>query len=177
MEHQTPSKSARKPILIAVVSVLVILAAALVLFVSSLHLYRARGSAMLPTLAEDDVMICQKTKAPHPGDIVVFQVPSFMPETMVKRVIATEGQHVFIDYENNRVLVNGVPLNEPYVTEPMKKVGFPSTYAIDDITVPSGHVFVLGDNRNNSSDSRNEQLGCVPVSDIKGKVLWVLPHR
>lgn len=178
MEHQTPPKPAHKPGQIVLVSVLVILVAALALSASSLHLYRAIGASMLPTIAENDIMVCQKAKAPpQPGDIVVFQVPSYMPETIVKRVIATEGQHVFIDYENNRVLVDGVPLNEPYVTEPMKKVGFPSTYAIDDITVPSGHVFVLGDNRNNSSDSRNEQLGCVPVSDIKGKVLWVLPHR
>ena len=174
MEHPAPSKSVRKPILIVVVFVLAILVAALVLSASSLHLYRAIGASMLPTIAENDIMICQKAKAPpQPGDIVVFQVPSYMSETIAKRVIATEGQHVVIDYENNCVLVDGVPLDEPYVPEPIKDTSNPML-SINDITVPSGCVFVLGDNRNHSSDSRNERLGCVPVSAIQGKVIWIL---
>ena len=173
MEHQTPPKPVHKPGQIALISILVLLAVALVFFASSFHLYRAIGASMLPTIGENDIVICQKSQAPRPGDIVVFQVPSYMPETIVKRVIATEGQHIFIDYENNRVLVDGVPLNEPYVPEPMERPNNPYS-TITDITVPSGCVFVLGDNRNHSSDSRNEQLGCVSVSDIKGKVLWVL---
>lgn len=176
MEHQAPSKSVRKPILIAVVFVLAILVAALVLLTSFFHCYRAIGASMLPSIAENDIMICQKTKAPpQPGDIVVFQVPSYIPETIVKRVIATEGQHVVIDYGNNCVLVDGVPLDEPYVPEPMKDPGPTGpTFSINDITVPSGCVFVLGDNRNHSSDSRNERLGCVPVSAIQGKVIRIL---
>lgn len=173
MEHQAPPKPARKPGQIALVSILVLLAAALVFLANSFHYYRAIGSAMLPTIAEGDMMICQKVKAPQPGDIVVFQVPSFMSETMVKRVIATEGQHVVIDYKNSCVLVDGVPLEEPYINEAMRDPGR-DTMRVLDITVPEGSVYILGDNRNNSVDSRDERLGCISVSDIKGKVLWVL---
>lgn len=176
MKQQASQKPVHKPGKIILISVLAVLAVALVLLTDSLHYYRAIGTAMLPTIAEGDMMICQKAKTPQPGDIVVFQVPSYMAETMAKRVIATEGQHIVIDYENNCVLVDGVPLDEPYVLEPMEHPQNPRL-TVTDTTVPPGCVFVLGDNRNHSVDSRDEQLGCISVSDIKGRVLWILPRR
>ncbi len=173
MEQQTSQKPAHSPKRIILISVLAVWAVVLVLLAGSLHYYRAIGAAMLPTIAEGDMMICHRSRIPQPGDIIIFQVPSYMTETMVKRVVATEGQHVVIDYKSNCVLVDGVPLDEPYVSEPMEHPQN-SRLTITDITVPPNCVFVLGDNRNHSVDSRDEQLGCISISDIKGKVLWVL---
>ena len=94
------------------------------------------------------------------------------PAPIIKRIIAVGGQHVRVDYEANAVFVDGVALEEPYVPEPMMDRYIPSMNILE-VTVPEGSVYVLGDNRNNSSDSRHEALGCVPTECLWGKARYI----
>ena len=93
---------------------------------------------------------------------------------IVKRVIAVEGQTVRIEYETNTVYVDGQPLEEDYILEPMEQQYWQQ---LDEMTVPEGCIFVMGDNRNVSNDSRNPQLGAVDTRYVLGKcclVIWPL---
>ena len=104
---------------------------------------------------------------PKQGDIVIFRKDEYKPEALVKRVIATEGQTVEIDFDRGRVYVDGELLDEPYIAEPTRnQLDFKGAQ-----TVPEGCVFVMGDNRNASSDSRKAEIGMVDERLIVGKVL------
>lgn len=132
------------------------------------------GPSMMNTLMDkESLAVSNLFYTPERGDIVVFQAPeSTIKGGVVKRVIATEGQTVDIDFETWEVTVDGELLNEPYVN---KVVG---SYMRDymntefPLTVPEGHIFVMGDNRNNSNDSRNANVGCIDVRYVFGKVLF-----
>lgn len=133
------------------------------------------GSSMVPTLHEGDRIITSNLfYKPKQGDIVVFRKDSFDDRALVKRVIATEGQTVDIDFEQGIVYVDGAPLKEDYVNAPtVRELDFD-----DEITVPPGCVFVMGDNRNESTDSRSEALGCVDTRYLIGRGYIVfLPIR
>ena len=133
------------------------------------------GSSMVPTLHEGDRIITSNLfYKPKQGDIVVFRKDSFDDRALVKRVIATEGQTVDIDFELGIVYVDGAPLKEDYVNAPtVRELDFD-----DEITVPPGCVFVMGDNRNESTDSRSEALGCVDTRYLIGRGYIVfLPIR
>jgi len=130
------------------------------------------GRSMLQTLHDSDrVVISNVFYTPKNGDIVVFQSPSELFEyPLVKRVIATANQTVDIDFENGNVFVNGALLDEPYInakTTSMHDFNEP-------VTVPRGFVFVMGDNRNSSTDSRDNSIGLVDTRYILGKVLFIL---
>ncbi|MCI8651613.1 MAG: signal peptidase I [Oscillospiraceae bacterium] len=135
------------------------------------------GSSMLPTLHEGDLLLLQSVGyTPKQGDVVVLRKPDFpWPETapVVKRVIAVEGQHVRVDYDAHCVYVDGVALDEPYINGIMEQ---PTDSALIylDLTVPEGSVYVLGDNRNHSSDSRHQLLGPVDERYVLGRALWVI---
>ena len=104
---------------------------------------------------------------PEKGDIVILTKDSFMTSPIVKRVIATEGDTVDIDFETGEVSVNGEVLDETYIAEKTQThfdMDFPQT-------VPEGCIFVMGDNRNHSTDSRCEALGMVDTRYVIGKVL------
>lgn len=122
------------------------------------------GASMEPTLHEQErVLMVNPIRSPRQGDVVVFDK---LKEPYVKRVIATAGQTVDIDFLTCEVRVDGVLLDEPYINEPTRRredVTFP-------LTVPEGHVFVMGDNRNHSSDSRSSAIGCVDTRMIIGRV-------
>lgn len=126
------------------------------------------GSSMVPTLHDSDrVIISDLFYTPEYGDIVVLRKESFDEKPIVKRVIATEGQTVNIDFELGIVYVDGTALEEDYTAElTHNAIDFE-----DEITVPEGHVFVMGDNRNRSTDSRDDRIGCVDTRFIMGKVL------
>lgn len=152
----------------------VALVALILIFTLAGRVIRVVGDSMLPTLHENDLMLLQSIGyEPQQGDIVVLRKASFMPEPVVKRVIATAGQHVTVDYVNHCVLVDGVALEEPYINEIMNDP-HSSELTVLDVTVPEGSIYVLGDNRNRSSDSRNERLGTVDTRYVLGRVLCIL---
>ena len=147
------------------VSLLVVVAAV----VSLLTLYvlpvlRIDGSSMKPTYNENDVLLVFKKKDLKPGDICAFY---YNNTVLVKRVIAVSGDTVNLDLEGN-VSVNGILLDEPYLVE--------KAYGHTDITfpytVPESRIFVMGDHRSVSIDSRNTVIGCVAQGQIIGKVLF-----
>ena len=127
------------------------------------------GSSMLPTYHDGDRMLISSLGyTPEYGDVVVFAEKSGDKENLIKRVIATEGQTVDINFETGEVSVDGVVLDEPYIYEQTEEEGnieFPAT-------VPEGHIFVLGDNRNNSRDSRFGSIGMVDERLILGRAYW-----
>lgn len=132
------------------------------------------GPSMYDTLIQGDRVVLLSSLVcgePQQGDIVVCSKESFDGGTcFVKRVIATEGQEVNIDFEQGIVYVDGVALEEDYIhtsTSRYEGVDFP-------LTVEEGHVFVLGDNRENSTDSRSPQIGQVDLRQIVGKAFFIL---
>lgn len=131
------------------------------------------GPSMQNTFHDgDSVVISNLFYEPKQGDVVVLRKLSFMEEPIIKRVIAVAGQTVDIDFENGVVYVDDQPLDEPYIAElTLTPINFDGK-----ITVPENCIFVMGDNRNNSSDSRDSRLGCVDTRYILGKVLLrILP--
>lgn len=136
------------------------------------------GSSMEPTLHNGDMLLLRSgAGSVEQGDIVVLTQESFISEPIVKRVIATEGQTVVIDYTQNSVTVDGERLREPYVVEVMAQPDFADP--VETVTVPEGEIFVMGDNRNHSADSRHPRLGTVDLRCVLGEakaVLFPLGH-
>ena len=130
---------------------------------------------MYPTLHHQDIMVIQRIGyTPAQGDVVVLRKDSFLEEAIVKRVIAVEGQEVEIDYDNNTVYVDGVALDEPYINQEDEDVMVErSGMVYREFTVPEGCIFVMGDNRNGSTDSRYAELGMVDTSYVLGRALGV----
>lgn len=133
-----------------------------------------KGSSMVPTLHNNDLLLLRSIGyTPKQGDVVVLRKQSFLTEPIVKRVIAVGGQHVTVDYGDGAVYVDGVALEEPYINEAMTYSLSPSMNVLD-VTVPEGSIYVLGDNRNHSSDSRHELLGTVDTRYVLGQAFWVI---
>lgn len=123
------------------------------------------GTSMLPTLQHGDrLVITAFCLEPEQGDIIVSTQSNAFGKAVIKRVIATENQTVDIDFATGDVFVDGVLLNEPYINNPTinsEGVQFP-------LTVPPNHVFVMGDNRQGSTDSRSEKIGFIQEEYIFG---------
>lgn len=129
------------------------------------------GESMTHTLEDKDRLIIVNTYGNYKtGDIVVIRVPG-RDQPLIKRVIATEGQTVEIDFETWVVTVDGVPLDEPYVRKDRDELLHYWQFYNGPITVADGKMFVMGDNRNGSNDSRNPEIGQLDVSQALGKVL------
>ena len=131
------------------------------------------GESMMPTLHNRDMLLLQSIGySPEQGDVVVLSTKDFRNGApIVKRIIAVGGQTVDIDYETNTVYVDGVALDEPYILETMRAL--PESFATH-VEVPEGSIFVMGDNRNNSTDSRSPELGVVDQRCVLGKALFIL---
>ena len=125
--------------------------------------YRIDGSSMEPNLHDGEYVIVNRLiyrlQPPQRGDVIVFQREG--TREFIKRVIGLPGDTVAV--QGSRVLVNGVALNEPYIAQP-------NAYTMEPRRIGPNEYFVLGDNRNNSSDSHS--WGTVPLSTIDGKA-WV----
>ncbi len=155
-----------------------ILFALAVLFVVSTFLGRligVDGSSMVPTLHDGDMLLLRSAGyTPTAGDVVVLAQESFRDGApIVKRVIATAGQRVDIDYAAHTVSVDGKVLSEPYLDPDDPMVEKPGAVN-NHLTVPAGHIFVMGDNRNNSTDSRYGEVGVVDARCVIGKAVWSL---
>ena len=125
-------------------------------------------------LSKDNLIISNLFYTPTQGDIVVIQVPNTSFTTpIIKRVIATEGQTVDFDFENWTVIVDGVALDEPYVNRETGRNMAMENILLETlpITIEHGKIFVMGDNRNHSSDSRDARIGQVDVRNVVGRVL------
>lgn len=122
------------------------------------------GSSMTPTLQDGEIIFSVKTSEFAPGDIIAFY---YNNKILVKRVICSAGDWVDID-EDGTVYVNEEPLDEPYLTE--KALGDCNIEL--PYQVPDGRVFVMGDHRSTSVDSRNTAVGCVAQEQIVGRIMF-----
>lgn len=124
-------------------------------------------TSMYPTLKPNDRLILEKVtyyfSKPSRGDIVVFKYPKDNREKFIKRVIGIPGDKIKI--ENGILYINGEKQEESYIKEPM--IG-----DFSETTVPEGTIFAMGDNRNNSMDSRDESVGFIPYKLIIGKAVF-----
>lgn len=147
--------------------------AVVLLFTFVIRLIGVDGHSMVPTLQDGDRLLVLNAMLDNDyeyGDIVVLRKDTFLEEPIVKRVIATEGQTVDIDFVSGAVYVDGELLEEDYINEPTyveEGTEFP-------LTVPEGSIFVMGDNRNHSSDSRSSDLGTVDTRYVIGKAVFLL---
>ncbi|MCI8553849.1 MAG: signal peptidase I [Clostridiales bacterium] len=124
------------------------------------------GPSMTPTLLNKERLIMTSINyTPQRGDIVVIN--RFTQEPLVKRIIAVEGDILEIDGETGEVRVNGETLDESYIRGTTYPIEMESPFQVSE-----GHVFVMGDNRENSTDSRHHSVNEVPVKNIIGKAVW-----
>ena len=168
----TPQEKSRREIYDWIYCLSVALIICVVIFAFFIRLIDARGTSMNPTLNNNDKMLVSGLfYEPKVGDVVVFKKDEYDPErALVKRVIAVEGQVINMDFDRGIVYVDGVPLEEDYIMEPTtNKIDF-----IGPQTVPEGCVFVMGDNRNASTDSRKKEIGMVDTRLILGRAYAVV---
>ncbi|WP_281528015.1 signal peptidase I [Ruminococcus champanellensis] len=152
-----------------VFSLLVVAAAAVLAAMLFFPIFRITGSSMEPTLNAKEIVVCLKSSRFQSGDLVAFY---YNNKVLLKRVIGTAGDTIEIDDSGN-VFVNGSQLDEPYITK--KSLGqcdidFP-------YQVPDNRIFVMGDNRETSVDSRTTAVGCIADEYVIGKVflrVWPL---
>ena len=157
----------------------------ILLFIYLIRLVSVEGGSMNPTLLNDDqILIVRTLYEPKNGQIIVIddqksglfsdEAQTKIEETddagivIVKRLIAKAGQEIDIDFDNGLVRVDGVLLDEPYIAEPTKRNDYAFRYPM---TVPEGYVFVMGDNRMNSMDSRHPEVALIPENEILGTAL------
>lgn len=163
--HRVKYKKRYRNVLKSTVFTLVVVAACAVLVATIwLPVLQIYGTSMLPTLDEDEIVISVKGSDFEPGDLVCFYIGN---KILVKRYIAGPGQWVNIDGEGN-VYLDGKLLDEPYISE--------KSFGDCDIElpfqVPENRIFVMGDQRTTSVDSRNTAVGCISDEQIVGKIVF-----
>ena len=157
-----------------VISIFAAVIMALLIRTFIVELYIVDGPSMRPTLQHEERLVVNKfiykIRNPEKGEILIFKYPRDTSRDFIKRVIATGGDT--IEIKEGRVYVNDQMLKEDYILE-KTRTEYPK------VTIPEGTVFVMGDNRNNSDDSRFADVGFVPLDLIKGKavvVFWPLDN-
>ena len=179
---QTGGSSALRSVLSFIIMVAIVALGVVALRMFVFVPYEIPSGSMEDTIMTGDMVFSEKvtyyTRSPQQGDIVTFEDPEVAGRTLIKRVIALGGQTV--DLVDGKVVVDGVVLNEPYTSG---KESYPLSRTASDVsisfpyTVPEGHVWVMGDNRTSSQDSR--YFGAIPVSSITGRaalVYWPFNH-
>lgn len=152
-----------------------VMAVLAVCFTFVFRIINVDGTSMCDTLQSGDkVVVTGMFYTPCDGDVIVVSHGEVYSKPIIKRVIATEGQSLKLDYKNNRIIVDGVVIDEPYIKDYTfgKSLSVneerQNNYDIPEI-IPGGKVFVLGDNRDVSKDSRDSEIGLIDVSNIIGK--------
>ncbi len=127
------------------------------------------GNSMLPSFSGGDRVACVHSFSGYErGDVIIISHATRKDESIIKRVIAVGGDTVDIDFYKGTVSVNGRELDEPYVNTPTN-LSYDMTFPV---TVPEGKLFVLGDNRNDSLDSRSTDIGFINENKVLGKVVF-----
>lgn len=140
---------------------------ALLLRTLVVQVYKVEGESMLPSFHTGEMVLVNKfiykVRAPQPGEVVVLDDPLNPRRQLIKRVIAVAGETVEI--KEDQVYINGRPLVEEYIDRALLR-----QETLPEVTVPAETVYVMGDNRGNSSDSR--RIGPIPISKLEGKAFW-----
>ena len=151
-----------------VVSIVIAVVLAMIIRTFVVELYLVDGPSMRPTLQHAQRLVVNKFiyhfRAPEKGEVLIFRYPKDPSRDFIKRVIAVPGDT--IEVKDGNVFVNGELQNEDYILSKCRG-DYPKS------TIPEGHIFVMGDNRNNSEDSRFPDVGFVPFDLIKGKAMLV----
>ncbi len=167
-----PKKRRRFPGFIIPIAVIALSAVATLVFNLCFCVAVVGGTSMDHTLKSGDIVLVTKLdRKPADGDIVMVSHGETYNEPIIKRVIATEGQTLELDYDNDQVKVDGVVLSEPYLYNETALGSYTADYEIPS-TIPEGKVFVMGDNRMYSLDSRNSKIGLIDAENITGKVIF-----
>lgn len=151
-----------------VFSIAAAIIAALLIRTFIVELYVVDGPSMRPTLQHEERLVVNKfiyhVRDPQKGEVVIFRYPRDPSRDFIKRVIATAGDT--LEIKDGRVYVNDQLLREDYILE-KTRTEYPK------VTIPDGTIFVMGDNRNNSEDSRFPDVGFVPLDLVKGKAVLI----
>lgn len=164
----------KKSLMLYLHDLIYMLSIVMIIFLLIFRIVIVSGSSMYSTLWNGDWLLVSSSvfyKEPKHGDIIVASKDSFNDgEPIIKRVIATEGQTVDIDFETGIVYVDGVALEEDYTYTPTnveEGIVFP-------IQIADGCIFVMGDNRNGSKDSRHPEIGMIDTREVLGKAFFLL---
>lgn len=167
-QNEPPKKPGKSAVREWAETLVVALLVALVIRSFVVQVYLVEGPSMEPTLHTFERVFVNKLvyrfRAPEPGEIIVLQDPARPQRELIKRVIALEGET--IEIKQGIVYVNGQALKEPFINTAIK-----SNTSMEPLQVPADHVFVMGDNRGMSFDSRN--IGPIAVSKIDGKAFFM----
>ncbi len=173
-EKKEESVTWQKSLLLYLHDLIYLLAVVMVVFMLLFRIVIVSGSSMYSTLWNGDWLLVTGSvlyHEPEAGDIIVASKDSFNDgEPIIKRVIATEGQTVDIDFDAGIVYVDGMALEEDYtytLTNVQEGIVFP-------ITIADGCIFAMGDNRNGSKDSRHPDIGMIDTREILGRAVFLI---
>ena len=173
-EKQGSVSDWKKSMILYLHDLLYMLMAIMLVFLLFFRIIVVSGDSMYSTLLDGDYLLLLGNlfyQEPDHGDIVVISKKSFDDgKPIVKRVIATEGQNVDIDFENAVVYVDGVALDEPYINSPTSF----NEGTVFPLTVAEDCIFVLGDNRGVSRDSRDPVIGQIDKREVLGKAIFLM---
>lgn len=164
LKRETGRRQYRRVLRSTIYTLITVAAAAVLVATLLLPVLRIYGSSMTPALTDGDIVVSVKSGTFKRGDIIAFWLNN---KILVKRVIAQPGEWVDID-ENGNVSIDGELLDEPYLAE--KALGECDIEL--PCQVPEGRIFVMGDHRSTSTDSRSSAVGCVAEEQIVGKLVF-----